>query len=129
MSDLVEFLLTRLAEREAVALAAAEDDGYLDWDIPSTGVVQVAGGDLDGLVIAPRNAAIHMAGNDPARVLAEVAAKRRIVSQADTVIGLTAEDPGNRVLLGAADAYRAVLRLLAAIDHDRPDYDPSWAPD
>ena len=50
MSDLVAWLRAQMDADEADALAACQGDGYREWDNPSTGVVQVAGGDLEGLV-------------------------------------------------------------------------------
>jgi hypothetical protein len=93
--SLVEFLRERLGEAELDAQAAYDGDGYREWDIPCTGVVQVAGGDLDGLVVAPRNAAIHIALNDPAYVLADIAAKRAILDEhAPRELMVMGDDPG-----------------------------------
>jgi hypothetical protein len=49
--------------------------------------------------------------SDPDRVLAEVAAKRRIVE-----------------MHGQAVAIDAVLDLLASVHSDHPDYDAAWRP-
>jgi hypothetical protein len=121
--SLVEFLRARLDEDELDAQAAYDGDGYREWDIPCTGVVQVAGGDLDGLVVAPRNAAIHIASHDPARVLADVAAKRAIVDLCEAGI-----DPETPATPGTRAAYRAILGYMAAPHDTRPDYDPAWQP-
>lgn len=134
---LVEFLRARLAEDQQWARAAAEGDGYAGWDVPSTGVVQVAGGDLDGLVVAPCEAAHHIARHDPARVLAEVEAKRRIVHAHDRPHHCSGEQS---VVDGQpwelwedehtenTEGVCYTLRLLALPDADHPDYDPTWRP-
>ena len=139
MSDLVTWLRAQLDTDEANALAACQGDGYREWDNPSTGVVQVAGGDLEGLVLAPRNAALHIAVHDPARVLRQVAAMRKIVdwcSQRDRIyVGTHLSDhdaprPEDFVegrLKHPQDAV--VLRHLAAVYADRDGYNPEWAPE
>jgi hypothetical protein len=114
---LVEFLAARLAEDEGDALAACQGDGYRDWDVTSTGVVQVAGADIEGLALASREAALHMARHDPGRVLAEVEAKRRIIAECESLI----DDPAVR-------AMETALCLLALPYADHPDYQPEWRP-
>jgi hypothetical protein len=120
---LVEFLAARWAEDEGDALAACQGGGYRDWDVPSTGVVQVAGGDLDGLVLAPRNAALHMARHDPARVLRRVAADRSILDKYRSLPRASLD-----YRKGQLHAYDMVLRLLALPYVQHPDYDPAWRP-
>ena len=61
--------------------------------------------------------AAHIARHDPARVLAEVKAKREIVKFCD-------DDP---LFLDGGWAYTdRVLRLLASAYDQHPDYDPAW---
>lgn len=131
---LTEFLLARLAEDEAAALAANLRPGDPDWqafavgtgaprrftvrsrychrvvartqDIPSvdgwaTPPTEDPTGVLDGAAVAA-----HVARWDPARVLAECTAWR--------------------IAVGAGDD--AVLRALAAVYSDHPDYRPEWSP-
>jgi hypothetical protein len=107
MSDLVAFLTARLDEDEAAAAAALESAGLREpfqvdhWDEMS------------------RDDARHFARWDPARVLREVDAKRRILALQDP-----AEcEPGPYYWLAA----NAALRALAAVYADHPDYDPKWA--
>jgi hypothetical protein len=121
MTTLIEFLRTRYDEEQRDAEAAYDGDGYREWDIPCTGVVQVAGGDLDGLVVAPRNAAIHVARHDPARVLADVAAKRWLVDRAEHVMASSRDH-------AEATAWLHVVQRLATVYADHPDYDPAWQP-
>ncbi len=79
---ITEFLLARIAEDEAVALAA-------------------------------NGPSVHAARHDPTRVLAECAAKRAIIEQAER------SDSGWWESIYVA--------ILAAVYADHPDYDPSWA--
>lgn len=120
---LVEFLRARLDEDDAAAREAwapnwpdpltwfseEETVGRVDehWDIDSFGSA--------GLKADAR----HIARHDPARVLAEVDAKRRIVAFLDPKDA----PPGE----GAFIADK-VLRLLALPYAGRSDYDPEWRP-
>ena len=117
--DLDQFLLARIAEDKRVAADAA-----------------VAGpaGPYPGDPSSP--AAEHAARHDPARVLAECAAKRRLV--------LACRDSApDRHFLGArpqgladfplspADQHQLAaltLALLALPYADHPDYRPEWRP-
>jgi hypothetical protein len=97
MTDLAEFLLARIAEDEAVAREAVRwsegasqwgDSGEPDWE--------------------------HIARHDPARVLAECDAKRRIVQM------LEDDDPG--------EWGDGALRHLASVCADHPDCRDEWRP-
>ena len=66
--NLDEFLLARIAEDKRVAMDAAGDDRQGRWTADAVG---------DGP--AGPHSAEHVVRHDPARVLAECAAKRRIV--------------------------------------------------
>jgi hypothetical protein len=65
---------------------------------------------------------------DPARVLADCEAKRRIVEHWKSTVEW-AEDPGcdspDRYLMVAAGLYEA-MRHLAEPSADHPDYKPKW---
>lgn len=115
-----EWLLARLDEDEQVARAARPGP----WD-GRAGIVQAEDGQdvatsvghdqSDPLDVGERMArgdAHHIARHDPARVLADVAAKRRIVERED----LHGEDDGT-------------LRLLALPYADHPTYRAEyWTP-
>ena len=114
MTTLADFLLARIAEDEA----AAEDAG--PWTPTFIGAASI---ELthDGLMV------------DPARVLADCAAKRAIVERASVECVCT--DHGAERVEGCpqcvachavttADGY--VLADLAAPYADHPDYDPAW---
>jgi len=105
-----EFVLARVAEDEVVARSAiADGEGARDW----------AG--TEGATDA------HIARHDPARVLAECAAKRAILADH------TPADDGRCGLCSDLycvtpwDGICDVARPLAAVYADHPDYDPAWA--
>jgi hypothetical protein len=101
---LTDFLLARLAEDEALALQVPEGwvppfDRPLQWE-----------GDYDMLSVLP------------ARVLAEVEAKRQIVE----LLG----DCHDGYVWDSGTGLRAELALcaLALPYSDHPDFDPAWRP-
>ena len=141
---LTEFLTARLDEDEEVARRASPG-GWRYGDVES-----VAGGTLydetrriadiiyenpedhDGYwtrhLLEPEADAngAHIARHDPARVLAEVEAKRRIVEawvRADEAAG---SYPGTDA--GIEMGLHEAIALLALPYADHPDYDPDWKP-
>lgn len=179
MNDLVDFLRARLAEYEQAARQAADfgggihgyhwrvsgtyaDDGGTYWGIVATAVagsheqvVEVVGcGVNSGGGAHTEQVAHHAVRHDPARVLREVEAKRRIVDAylppgADPHPGLPCtddieHDPNGEVYaemlypdacvrhLKASERllhHDYVLRLLALPFSDHPDYRQEWSPD
>ncbi|RAN92647.1 hypothetical protein GAR05_06139 [Micromonospora saelicesensis] len=142
MDDLVTWLCAQLDEDERAAKAATSAPWWHNpgkvWLDPEAfeqfdrakGEEFVGYGEspLSGCVAATGPAshaqsmadAEHIARHDPARVLAEVDAKRRIL---DLMM------PGRPVYPGAyGQAYRDVLRLLALPYADRPGYRDEWKP-
>jgi Family of unknown function (DUF6221) len=97
MSDLTDFLLARLAEDEAVASATLANFGLAR--------------DLKGPMLA------HVTHFDPARILAECEAKRRIV-------GLKAQ-PSDPYTPGGY-VTDEILLALAQVYADHPDYRKEW---
>lgn len=122
--DLVEFLTARLDEDEQVARAAIAPGPTGSWVVHvgrAIGVVCTAesGQRVASVSRAPQSE--HIARHDPARVLADVEAKRRLLAVLDG-------DPFDA--LGAEGAYKLlVAKHLAAPYADHPDYRPEWAPD
>lgn len=150
MSTLTEFLLARIAEDEAVARAAIEHERYTSdsaawaqWAVK--GLTRV-GMSLDSFEHVERWA--------PARVLAECAAKRRIVKfheswpiLAETPIEVTV-DPADitgmtmrasrqiawiterqyRDRFGDEPPTAPMLLALASVYADHPDYRQEWTP-
>ncbi len=107
MSGVVEFLLARLSETEADALKAASAesaDWWVDGPAEHSGKHWVY---ATGEKFTERSVAEHIARHDPARVLADVAAKRRIVES-------------------MGDDW--VVRTLATAYSSHPDYDKAWRP-
>ena len=96
---LTDFLRARMAEDAAVAQAAGRDGyGAIDWAGES--------GPTD----------VHIARHDPARVLVECEAKRRIVEEYTFDDGTPAREGENALL------------YLAAVYPDHPDYREEWRP-
>lgn len=148
MNDLIAFLRARLDEDEQIARQACEyteavwrldEDGEtVLWEPPNpriakwerehglTVLADVWRGQAiysDGIAKAP-----HIARHDPARVLAEVEAKRRIV---DLMAGLLDSAEGDSEVdhYGGVGAAEDALRLLALPYADRhPDYREEWSP-
>ena len=120
MSELVEFLLARIAEDERVAQEAT----LAPWVVGSLEVDRyvVATADLyepgrDGAIIAEIVEALedgdHIWRWQPTRVLAECEAKRRIVEQEGW---------------GYGHIEQAVLKILVLPYADHPDCREEWKP-
>ncbi len=151
MSDLTVFLDARLSEDEADArkatLSAIAEGTYAHpewskWEYELDGEVCYVGSkvgysatypayDHEGLLPAMEKACgPHIARWDPARVLAECAAKRFIVELAESMQKLDELGNGPYKNAGAAEAaiLGDVLRSLASVYADHPDYRPEWRP-
>ena len=133
MNDLIEFLRARLDEDERVARAAVER-GMSVWEAHEQGrVAMVSLPDGDALIYdegSPNDdQARHIARWDPARVLAEVQAKRRIVDEVAPEME-TIEWVRDQEFAASSDPTeyqsRKLLGLLATSYADHPDYDPAW---
>ena len=120
--DLDGFLLARIAEDQRLAAGAAVATGRESW-----------GGGVPGEL--PRDATEHVAHHDPARVLAECAAKRRLVlacrdARPDLHL-LGARPQGLDFPLTPTDQHQLAaltLALLALPYAAHPDYRPAWRP-
>ena len=118
--DLDGFLLARIAEDQRLASEAAQATGRGAWD---------------GSVTAPPGAVDHVVHHDPARVLAECAAKRRLVlacrdARPDLHL-LGARPEGLDFPLAPTDQHQLAaltLALLALPYADHHDYRPEWRP-
>ncbi len=126
--DLVTFLRERLDEDEAVAreserahpspwrwgnTALGQRTPYALHDARTGWVLGCSPGGVPSIIPAD-----HIARHDPARVLREVAAKRSVL---DMFLRADALDPETQVWL-------EVVRHLAAVYADHPDYDKEWTP-
>ncbi|MFE7624640.1 DUF6221 family protein [Streptomyces sp. NPDC057509] len=149
--DLVQFLRARLAEDEAHALIAAEGRPATQWSLDEwfgreePHSLIAAGTEKQPVVFGhftadplPTSQAIHIARHDPARVLREVEAKRRLLDLHGTshtvVDGYCVEDGGPCTHRGEAECTLCgetgctTLRLFALPYADHPDYRESWRP-
>jgi hypothetical protein len=117
MDDLAEFIAARLSEDEAMAQAAQQDA------VPVGELANQAG------PCVTEAGYTHIARHDPARVLREVATKRRLIGRYRAALAARAADydpPDYDPTLGALHGQ---MRDEAATWSDHPDYRPEWAPD
>ena len=70
----------------------------------------------------------HIARHDPARVLADVAAKRAIVDGHKMLVWARGDDEAPFTLKDREYMLRCVLKRLAAVWAGHPDYDERWKP-
>lgn len=149
--DIREFLAARWDEIEAVAKAAAlavadhayapaEAEQYVEetkqWHARRW-LYQAkveAEGDEDRRGEAPKvtdsvwpEVADHVALNDPAYVLDDVAAKRKILDLYEYAKAAHVLDRTLLVHLGEKAMAEAILQSLAAPFREHPDFDPDWA--
>lgn len=107
-----EFLKARIDEDEATVVAAAGSS----WVT----------------VIIDRSTSKHVVIHDPARILREVAAKRAIIEAADEATGYDMSVDldrrvGSRNMVDEPYVGDVILRALAAVHSDHPDYRTEWA--
>lgn len=125
MTTLTDFLLARITEDEETARAAtgapwAERD--VSYEPPhAKGTSNVEGDPWTVASVVNTTDALHIARWDPTRVLAECEAKRRIVEE------FAKHDQRNSLEEQAWQAWHLILRTLAKVYSDHPDYDPTWA--
>lgn len=118
--DLVQFLRARLDEDVEVAANASPGP----WHVNAESDEVLAADDItvaEGFALSGRQlraTTAHVARHDPARVLAEVEAKRRMIAR----IRYHAE------LMGWDEVHGDLLRLLASPYTDRPGYREEWRP-
>ena len=103
-----------------------------EWFDPDDVVISATGYDASSVNVSTADAA-HIARWDPARVLAESEAKRRIVEVHKPyrrIYGLGCENclQPRHVSADVPGWPCESLRLLAAVYADHPDYDPAWRP-
>jgi hypothetical protein len=133
---MVEFLRARLTEDEAAAertLSAELRVGRFRgktiprWRITKSGhgLIDDDGGTLRAQQIFPAEAE-HVVRHDPARVLAEVAAKRERIRLWND-LRILREGGGHEYDLAYGTATKG-LQLDAAVHSGHPDYLKEWAP-
>jgi hypothetical protein len=118
MDDLTAFLNARLDEVEAAAKAASGTD----WGQALTFVTDEGGARV--AEAASVRTAIHIARHDPARVLREVTAGRRLIAEFKSHDDAKYPDFDGGYVSGLEDA----MMIAAAIWSDHPDYRQEWAP-
>jgi hypothetical protein len=135
---ITEFLLARITEDEADAKAATPGPWHAMTEETSDGeniyyTVEHGTDQLCDMALTSwqgRMDAEHIARHDPARVLAECAAKRAIIGVYRLYTAyseLTDRDPGVRTqMCDHAMTLGEVLPPLAAVYKDHPDYRPEW---
>lgn len=128
MTDLASWLLALIADDEAAARLALS----ARWSVID-GTVVFRQGTTDTVIVKDAAAQIrdleHIARHDPARVLADCAAKRKVVDVAHRMI-LDASDEGNDMLMKERvltfRSAQIILTALAQPYADRPGFDPAW---
>jgi hypothetical protein len=127
--DLATWLRNRLDEDEQTARDAGSVrlNAYLEGGDDGWAVETEDGGD-PGAIIGDRGLAEHIARWDPARVLAEVQAKRRMIDHLE--LAMPRLTPLNN--WGAAEMDELagnMLQLLALPYAAHPDYRAEWSPE
>lgn len=140
--ELIDFLHARLDEDEQVARAAAEMNPA-PWHVRYEGWVEGSAENKDnpmadtglwdcegaGSLCMATSTAVHVARHDPARVLAEVEAKRRIVElHAHDHECSTFNHNGDIDSCTWVTGDCSTLHLLAQVYDQHPDYQPEWKP-
>ena len=113
-----EFVLARIAEDESAAREV-----ILPGPWTCTGGLVTHVSDVGTIWIVAEHVGEdgpHIARHDPARVLAQCAAMRKIVEDREHIATI----PGHGAMLAHADF---VLRQLTSIWSDHPDFDPAWS--
>jgi hypothetical protein len=127
MGDLVRFLRDRYDEETALAQAADGDQIEATDSLWGTKYLTLRGDHEERHTTElPAALADHIAIQDPARVLAEVGAKRQLLDKYAQV----ADNDVNEVEYahGYANALGEAIRLLALPYADHPDFRAEWRP-
>lgn len=117
MNELIDWLRVQLDEDERVARSAiVEHEGEASWAIRDNRVLWLAVMDSCDPATMPPGMADHIARHDPGHVLAEIAAKRRIIGNCEEVLNGT----------GWPRLAQITLRLLTAPYAERDGYRQNW---
>jgi hypothetical protein len=124
LDDLIAFLRARLDEDEQAAVAAAGQPTYYDWEVHEADPrkqreVRVKGESHQVVSGVDDSTAEHIARHDPARVLREVEAMRRLIQWCEWMRGD----------FRGSDVWKDVLPLLALPYADHSDYRDEWRPE
>ena len=135
VDDLVAFLRARLDEDSAAAKKAAPEGEAWELDnVPEDSArIEIASPHEWEVVVydegrPSRGQAEHILRWQPARVLREVEAKRRIVDEYNEVRRMDRPEPEPEYAVGRAVGLGEAVRLLALPYSDHPDYREEWRP-
>ncbi|MFJ8538141.1 DUF6221 family protein [Streptomyces sp. NPDC093591] len=133
MEDLAQWLRAQLDEDERIARAVEDRSAPWDgqWMADGDSAVRTVNGHVlfyrhDSGPLKP-GLTDHVAEWDPARVLRDIAAKRRIVQHLAEAIEASENYKGPDYYEGVA-ACELTLKLLASVYADSPGYQESWRP-
>ncbi|MFE7752146.1 DUF6221 family protein [Streptomyces sp. NPDC057428] len=129
-SDLVQFLKRRLDEDEEIA----KDPTHATWataewrfsDAGNAPYVDLGTNHLDSVSSLNESEMRHIARHDPARVLAEVDAKRELLSRYEAMVADVLVVTGREAIL--SEYRRVILPSLALPYADHPGYRAEWRP-
>ena len=139
MDELISFLRRMLDEDERRARACAEVYPA-PWDVSDRGHTAYVRADAPGFRIVAeleQDDGIydwlsvrldHIARHDPARVLADVAAKRMVLADLDTAIQASKDHPEDMANKGWVLAVVRQIHRLATAYADHADYRAEWRP-
>lgn len=116
--DIRDFIAARLDDDEQVAHAAGSGEHWLIGRLTDRGSI-IASDIADEVALASPSSRHHIAHWDPARVLAEIAAKRRRIER---------HSPGGGIFCGACEQEWPCIDVLndASLYAEHPDFDPAW---
>ena len=122
MEDLMEWLGVQLDEDERTVRATMWDGSRnkLSWELIASATIDVGG---DEFYVGDRTIANHMMAWEPARVLAEIDAKRDLLVFAKGI-----HDHHETFTTGVYARLEETLRLYALAYAGRPGYRDEWRP-
>lgn len=126
MEEIMQFVRDRLDEdeREAKSVLWEGSGNSMDWELTASATVFTG---EDEFYAVDRNVARHIVRHDPARVLADVEAKRRIVDLMASMLD-AAEGDSEVDHYGGLSAAEDTLKLLAFSYAEHSDYREEWRP-
>lgn len=124
-SEMIAFVLARLAEEERVAQAAGGDSWRCPADVP--GEVHDRTGGI-AFSVRDRGFDQHIALQDPARTLRRVETSRVLLDEYAEIADLDADRPAADFPSGRAVGLGFAVRQMAAEYASHPGYQVKWLP-
>lgn len=126
--DLIAFLRARLDDDEQIAQATMWDgsDNIPGWYLSASATVETGG---DTFYAGDRTVANHIERHDPARVLREVEAKRRILDEYTDALRILDGFRETGWEEGRREALEMACRVLALPYADHHDFRGEWRVD